>query len=282
MTRKRENLPVALDQAVTTLLGVIMPVVTLVIAAILTWNRLTTWKDLAIFAGMYIPLSLGVTVGYHRMLAHRGFVAIPVVRFILLAFGSMAGEGDPVRWSAIHLQHHARSDRDGDPHSPLHGFFHAHMGWFLPGFDEDVETYARGVRDDPMVRFFQRTYWYWAALGAVVPFAIGGWTGLLWGAGVRLFFVLHMSFSVNSICHTFGRAPFDTGDRSRNQWFMGLVGWGEGWHNNHHAFPRSAFHGLRWWQIDVSGYLIRTLEWLRLARNVHRVTPQLLKAKQRP
>jgi stearoyl-CoA desaturase (delta-9 desaturase) len=103
---------------------------------------------------------------------------------------------------------------------------------------------------------------------------------VLWGLGVRLFFTLHMGFSVNSICHTFGRRDFETGDRSRNQWLFGFIALGEGWHNNHHAFPRSAFHGLRWWQVDVSGYLIRALESLRLASNVHRVTPALLQARR--
>jgi len=154
------------------------------------------------------------------------------------------------------------------------------MGWFLPGFDDKPQIYARGVLDDPMVQFFRRTYWFWTLLVVAIPFAIGGWTGLLWGAGVRLFFTLHVAFSVNSICHTFGRADYDTGDRSRNEWFLGVVALGEGWHNNHHAFPRSAFHGLRWWQVDVSGYLIRALEALGLARDVHRVTPQLLESRR--
>jgi len=154
------------------------------------------------------------------------------------------------------------------------------MGWFLPGFDEDVDTYARGLKTDRMAQFFRRTYWGWTLLAVAIPFLLGGWTGLLWGLGVRLFFTLHMTFSVNSICHTFGRRDFETTDRSRNQWVLGFVALGEGWHNNHHAFPRSAFHGLRWWQIDFSGYLIRGLEALGLARHVHRVTPNLLRAKR--
>jgi stearoyl-CoA desaturase (delta-9 desaturase) len=257
-----------------------VPVVAVVVAAIMTWNHLTTWRDIAIFAGMYFTTSFGVTVGFHRMTAHRAFEAQPVVRFILLALGCMAGMADPVRWSAIHLQHHARSDREGDPHSPLDGLFHAHMGWFLPGFDEDVDTYGRGLRDDRMAQFFRRTYWGWAILAVAIPYALGGGTGVLWGTGVRLFFTLHMTFSVNSICHTFGRRDYATTDRSRNQWVLGFLALGEGWHNNHHAFPRSAFHGLRWWQVDLSAYLIRALEALGLARNVHRVTPALLRAKR--
>jgi stearoyl-CoA desaturase (delta-9 desaturase) len=279
VARTQAGLPVAVDRVVT-LLGVTVPVVAVVIAADMTWNRLTTWGDLGIFALMYLPTSFGMTVGFHRMLTHRSFQAQPVVRFVLLALGCMAGVGDPVRWAAIHLEHHARSDRDGDPHSPLNGFFHAHMGWFLPGFNDKPEMYARTIVDDPMVRFFRRSYWGWTLLSVGIPFALGGWTGLLWGAGVRLFFTLHVAFSVNSICHTFGRAEFVTEDRSRNEWLLGLLALGEGWHNNHHAFPRSAFHGLRWWQIDFSGYLIRTLEGLGLAREVHRVTPQLIRARR--
>jgi len=279
VARTQAGLPVIVDR-IWTLLGVIVPFIAVIIAAIMTWNRLTTWADLAICAGMYFPTALGLTVGFHRMLAHRAFEAHPVVRFILLALGCMAGTGDPVRWSAIHLEHHARSDREGDPHSPLNGLWHAHIGWFLPGFNDKPETYARGIADDPMCQFFRRTYWIWILISVSIPFFIGGWTGLLWGTFVRFFFTLHVGSSVNSICHTFGRADYETGDRSRNEWVFGVFALGEGWHNNHHAFPRSAFHGLKWWQIDVSGYLIRTLEWLRLARNVHRVTPQLLDSRR--
>ncbi|HKD97349.1 MAG TPA: acyl-CoA desaturase [Micromonosporaceae bacterium] len=277
--RMRAGLPVPVEKVVT-LLGVTVPVAAVVLATVQTWNHLTTWRDIWIFVGMYFATAFGVTVGFHRMTAHRAFDANPVVKFVLLALGCMAGMMDPIRWSAIHLQHHARSDRDGDPHSPLDGLWHAHIGWFLPGFDEDVQTYARGVAADRMMRFFRRTYWGWAILAVIIPYLLGGWRGVLWGTGVRLFFTLHMAFSVNSVCHTFGRRDFQTGDRSRNQWFLGFIALGEGWHNNHHAFPRSAFHGLRWWQVDVSGYAIRALEQLRLASNVHRVSPALMNARR--
>jgi stearoyl-CoA desaturase (delta-9 desaturase) len=154
------------------------------------------------------------------------------------------------------------------------------MGWFLAGFQDDPQTYGTWLHKDPLVRFFQRTFWWWVALGFAIPFALGGWTGVLWGGWVRVFLSHHITFSVNSICHTFGRAPFETGDRSRNQWLVGLLAFGEGWHNNHHAFPRSAFHGLRWWQIDISGYLILALERLGLAWNVYRVAPALQAARR--
>ncbi|MGE5828249.1 MAG: acyl-CoA desaturase [Micromonosporaceae bacterium] len=261
-------------------MGVVIPPASVVIGAILTWQRLTTWRDLAIFAGMFVVTSLGITIGFHRMLTHRSFEAHPVVRFVLLALGCMAGMTDPVRWSAIHQQHHAQSDRDGDPHSPRSGLFHAHMGWWIPGFRADALTYARRLTDDRMVQFFRRTYWGWMAVTFLIPFLLGGWTGMLWGTGVRAFFAMHLNFSVNSICHTFGRVDFDTGDRSRNHWLLGLLAFGEGWHNNHHAFPRSARHGLRWWQVDISGYLILAMERLGLVHNVHRVTPHRQQAKR--
>jgi len=261
-----------LNQA-STLVGVVIPLVAVIVAAVMTWERLTTWRDIAILAGMYVLAGLGITVGFHRMLTHRSFEAHPAARFVLLALGSMAGLSGPIRWAAIHIQHHAHSDDDGDPHTPLKGLFHAHMGWFLAGFDDDPQTYGSWLHNDPLVRFFERTFWCWAALGFIIPYLLGGWTGVLWGGWVRVFLAHHVTFSVNSICHTFGQAPFETGDRSRNQWLVGLLAFGEGWHNNHHAFPRSAFHGLRWWQIDLSAYLIVGLERIGLAWNVYRVAP---------
>jgi stearoyl-CoA desaturase (Delta-9 desaturase) len=264
------------------LLGVTLPFAAVVVAVVLTWEHLTTWRDIAMLAVVYLPTSLGLTVGYHRMLTHRSFTAPAAVRFVLLALGCMSGTTDPLRWAAIHVQHHARADREGDPHSPLDGLFHAHIGWFVLGFDPDPHRFVPWLVHDPLIRFFQRTSWYWTALGFAVPFALGGWSGLLWGGGVRMFLTIHMAFSVNSVCHTFGHVAFRTGDRSRNQWFMGIAALGEGWHNNHHAFPRSAFHGLRWWQIDVSGCVIAALERCGLATDVHRVSPQSMQARRMP
>jgi stearoyl-CoA desaturase (Delta-9 desaturase) len=268
-----------LNQA-STLIGVVLPLVAVIAAAIMTWERLTTWRDIAILAVMYMLAGLGITVGFHRMLTHRSFEAPPAARCVLLAFGSMAGLSGPIRWASIHIQHHAHSDDDGDPHTPLKGLFHAHMGWFLAGFEDDPQTYGSWLQNDPLVRFFERTFWYWTALGFVIPYLLGGWTGVLWGGWVRVFLAHHVTFSVNSICHTFGQAPFETSDCSRNQWLVGLLAFGEGWHNNHHAFPRSAFHGLRWWQIDLSAYLIVALERIGLAWNVYRVAPAAQEARR--
>jgi stearoyl-CoA desaturase (delta-9 desaturase) len=267
-----------LDRA-ETLAGAIIPLVGTVVAMAMVWQRLVTWRDVSILLGMYFFTGIGVTVGFHRMLTHRSFQAHPIVRFILLALGSIAGHTDPVRWVSIHIQHHARSDAEGDPHSPLEGLFHAHFGWIYAGINPQPEIYGTWLLKDRMVLFFQRTFVAWLAAGFVVPYWLGGWDGLLWGGLVRMFLSHHITWSVNSICHTFGQRTFETGDRSTNQWLVGLLALGEGWHNNHHAFPRSAMHGLRWWQIDLSAYVIILLEWLGLVWEVQRVPRALQEAR---
>ncbi len=229
------------------LLVVIVPFLGTVLAMVLLWQRDVHWTDLALLATMYTCTAFGQTIGYHRMLTHRSFRPHPVVKLILLVFGAMAVEAPPVEWAATHIKHHAQSDHEGDPHSPLE-----------------------------IVVFVNRTFLLWVVLSLVIPFMIGGWTGFLWGALVRIFIGHHVSFSVNSVCHTFGKREFETNDRSHNEWIVGLLAFGEGWHNNHHAFPRSAFHGLHWWQFDFSGYVIWTLERLGLVHDVYRVSPTLL------
>jgi stearoyl-CoA desaturase (delta-9 desaturase) len=209
------------------------------------------------------------------MLTHRSFQPHPVVKFIFLVLGSMAVEGPALEWAATHIKHHAHSDREGDPHSPVEGFWHAHMGWMFNRSFADPNVYCRNLVKDPIVIFVSRTFIFWVILSLAIPFAIGGWTGLLWGGLVRIFITHHITWSVNSVCHTFGKREFDTRDQSRNEWIVGLLGLGEGWHNNHHAFPRSAFHGLHWWQFDLSGYVIWTLERVGLVRDVYRVTPAM-------
>jgi len=228
---------------------------------------------------MYFFSALGITIGYHRMLTHRSFETHPAIRFFFLMCGSMAFEGPPLDWASIHIKHHANTDADDDPHSPLHGFFHAHLGWFISGFHAEPETYGRWLLKDRLVMFMSNTWFVWAALGFVIPYLIGGWTGVLWGGLVRVFLTHHVTWSVNSVCHTFGRRMFETKDQSTNQWVVGLLAFGEGWHNNHHAFPRSAFHGLRWWQFDLSAYIIRLLEWTGLAWNVCRIPAESLRAR---
>jgi stearoyl-CoA desaturase (delta-9 desaturase) len=225
---------------------------------------------------MYTVTALGVTMGFHRMLTHRSFKPNPVIKFILLVFGSMALEGAALEWAATHVKHHSLSDREGDPHSPIEGFFHAHVGWLFKDRMADPKVYCRNLVNDPMVMFVSRTFLLWVVLSLIIPFAIGGWSGLLWGGLVRIFLTHHVTWSVNSVCHTFGRRDFETGDQSHNEWLVGLLAFGEGWHNNHHAFPRSAFHGMRWWQFDLSGYIIWLLERVGLVREVYRVPTHML------
>lgn len=261
------------------LFTVIVPLLGTIGAIVLLWQRLVGWRDIAIMLGMYTITALGITVGFHRMLTHRSFEAHPVVRFLFLLFGSMAMEGPALDWASIHIQHHANSDDEEDPHSPLHGFLHAHLGWFFNGFKSKPDIYGSWLKKDRLVVFMSNTFLIWTALSFLVPFLIGGWTGLLWGGLVRIFLTTHVTWSVNSICHTFGKRMFETRDRSYNNWLVGLLAFGEGWHNNHHAFPRSAFHGMRWWQFDFSSYVIMTMEKLGLAWNVQRVPAHVLEER---
>ncbi len=255
---------------------VVLPFLATLFAIELLWQRAVNWTDLALLVAFNLLAGLGVTVGYHRMLTHRSFQPHPVVKFIFLVFGSMAVEGPALEWAATHIKHHAHSDREGDPHSPVEGFWHAHMGWMFNRSFADPNIYCRNLVKDPIVVFVSRTFIFWVILSLAIPFAIGGWTGLLWGGLVRIFLTHHITWSVNSVCHTFGKREFETRDQSRNEWIVGLLGLGEGWHNNHHAFPRSAFHGLHWWQFDLSGYVIWTLERVGLVRDVYRVSPAML------
>ena len=258
------------------LIIVIVPFLGTIVAICSLWQQAVRWSDLVLLITLYTFSALGMTVGFHRMLSHRSFRPHPVVKLVLLILGCIAVEAPPIEFAATHIKHHALSDREGDPHSPTEGLFHAHLGWLLKDRFADPQQYCRHLLKDPIVVFVNRTFLLWVALSLLIPLAIGGWTGFLWGALVRIFIGHHVTFSVNSVCHTFGKREFETNDRSHNEWIVGLLAFGEGWHNNHHAFPRSAFHGLHWWQIDVSGYLILALERLGLAQDVYRVSPALL------
>jgi stearoyl-CoA desaturase (delta-9 desaturase) len=258
------------------LLIVIIPLLATAFAIWQLWARAVHWSDLVLLAAMYLLVGLGVTVGFHRMLTHRSFQPHPIVKCVLLILGTMSLEDSALQWAATHIKHHALSDHDGDPHSPLDGLFHAHIGWIFNGREADPNRYCPHLMKDRLVVFVSRTYLLWSLLGLVIPFALGGWTGLLWGGLVRIFLNHHVTWSVNSVCHTFGKREFETADRSHNEWLVGLLSFGEGWHNNHHAFPRSAFHGLHWWQFDLAGYVIWSLERVGLARDVYRVSPARL------
>jgi len=265
-----------------TLISVVAPLAGTLCAIWLLWQQLVTWRDLAILGGMYCFTALGITIGFHRLLTHRSFATPPAVRFIFLVLGSMALQGPALDWASIHIKHHATTDTDDDPHSPVAGFLHAHIGWMFTGKEAEPAVYGSWLLRDPLVMLVSKTFFVWTALSFVIPYLLGGWTGLLWGGLVRLFLLNHVTWSVNSVCHTFGTRMFDTPDRSKNNWLVGLLALGEGWHNNHHAFPRSAFHGLRWWQFDFSAYVIRLLEWSGLAWNVCRIPAERLAARSTP
>ena len=268
-------------EKILTIVSVIAPLVGTLVAVSLLWQRLVSTRDLAILGGMYVLTALGITIGFHRMLTHRSFEAHPCVRFVLLVLGSMALQGPPLDWASIHIEHHAHSDTEDDPHSPVAGLFHAHLGWLITHQQANPAVYGTWLLKDRLVMAVSKTCVLWIVLGFVLPYVLGGWTGVLWGGLVRIFLVNHVTWSVNSICHTFGTRVFETNDRSRNNWLVGLLALGEGWHNNHHAFPRSAFHGLRWWQLDGSALIIRALERAGLAWKVVRIPDARVAARSR-
>ncbi len=266
----------------------------------LAWDRALHWQDLVVFAIMYIPVGLGVTVGFHRLFTHRSFRTGPVVRGILGALGTAAVEGQLIFWVASHRKHHAFSDRQGDPHSPhvghggallppLRGLAHAHLGWlFLHTQRPRLERYVPDLLKDPVALFISRTTLVWILAGLAAPFGLGvaltgtltgGLTGLLWGGAVRIFVLHHVTYSINSLCHFYGRRRFGTADQSRNLAWLAPFSLGEAWHNNHHAFPTSAAHGLRRRELDLSALIITGLERVGLARDVTRIDPARQRAK---
>ena len=257
-----------------------------------TWAETLRWSDVAVFAILYLSTGLGITVGFHRHFTHRAFATKKPVRAVLAALGSAAVEGPVIAWVADHRKHHAFADQEGDPHSPhvghsgglrgaLKGLAHAHLGWlFIHTQRGAKDRYARDLIDDPTIRFIDRTFVLWVAAGLAAAFGLGwaiggtvtaGLTGLLWGGAVRMLVLHHVTYSINSLCHFFGRRRFDTGDESRNLAWLALPSMGEAWHNNHHAFPTSAAHGLRRFEVDLSALVIRALEGLGLAWDVVRV-----------
>ncbi len=257
------------------------PLVGTLWAMALLWQEWIGWREVVLFAVFYVATGLGITLGFHRLLTHRSFETVPPVRALFLILGCMANQGRPVDWAANHLKHHAFSDKDGDPHSPLEGFFHAHLGWFFRAEPADRRRYAAKLLADPLVMFIDRTTIVWLGLGLLIPYLVTGWQGFLWGGLVRIAFVSHATFAVNSICHTFGSRPFDTKDESRNNWAVALLTFGEGWHNNHHAFPAMAFHGMGGRQVDPTAFVIRALVRLRLARNPKVPQPDLVARRKR-
>jgi stearoyl-CoA desaturase (delta-9 desaturase) len=272
-----------------------LPMVGLGLAVWQAWGGWLHWSDVIVFLVMYVSTGLGVTVGFHRMLTHRAFKAKRWVRGGLAILGSAAIEGPVISWVSDHRKHHAFSDVEGDPHSPhvdhgvgwrgaLKGLLHAHVGWIFIHTHRGLHSrYAPDLLADPLIAWVHRTFVVWVTAGLVAPFVLGaliggslwaGVTGMLWGGLIRMLVLHHSTYSINSLCHFFGRRRFDTDDESRNLLWLAPFTFGESWHNNHHAFPTSAAHGLRPWELDFSAMVIRGLERLGLVWDVVRISPE--------
>ena len=275
--------------------AVVVPFLATLVAIPLLWNRWVSAADLEIAAAMYLLTAIGITVGFHRLLTHRSFQTSKPLEYLFAIFGSMAVQGPVIAWVADHRKHHAHTDEEGDPHSPhvspeggvkgvLAGLWHAHAGWLMSSQGRaDWKRYAADLYEDPGMRTISRQFPLLVLATLLVPAVagymvsgtvLGALTGLLWGGLVRIFFVHHITWSVNSVCHFLGSRRFDTGDRSTNVFWLALPSLGESWHHNHHAFPRSAVHGLKRWEPDPSGLIIAAMEKLGLARNVIRISPE--------
>jgi stearoyl-CoA desaturase (delta-9 desaturase) len=280
--------------------GLTVPLVAFVAAIVLTWRRLVGPADLVILFVMYALSAFGATVGFHRLLTHRSFQTHKKVEYLFAVLGTLSVQGSVIDWVADHRKHHAHADAEGDPHSPyghgsgfmaaLRGLWHAHAGWLLTrGHQSDARRYARDLVEDRGMVIIDRAFLPIVALGLAFPFAAGyaisgglggALTAMVWGGLARVFLFHHATFSVNSICHFFGRRRFETNDRSTNVFWLALPSMGEAWHNNHHAFPRAAYHGMRWWEVDISALVIRAMRRAGLAWNVIEATPARQRQKE--
>jgi stearoyl-CoA desaturase (Delta-9 desaturase) len=284
-------------ERIANLTGVVLPFVGVIAAIVLLWNRAVDLADVGILVVSYLVTAVGVTVGFHRLLTHRAFATYPWLERTFAVMGSLSVQGSVMDWVADHRKHHAHTDVEGDPHSPhvghgsgMAGLWHAHTGWLLETQGQaDWRKYARDLYDDPAMRSIGRSFPLLAFVSLAAP-TLAGWAlhdftlsgalqGLVWGGLVRIFLVHHVTWSVNSICHFFGTRRFEIDDRSTNVAWLSLLSLGESWHHNHHAFPRSATHGLRRWEVDPSAWIIGGLERAGLAWNVIRISPERQRAK---
>lgn len=276
--------------------AVVLPFLGVLAGGVLLWDNFLSPLDLAIMAVMYAGTAVGITVGFHRLLTHRAFQTHAWVRYTLAVLGSMAVQGPVIDWVADHRKHHTFTDEDGDPHSPhagagagvggmARGLWHAHTGWLFSTHGQaSSKRFAPDLLEDRGMRRINRAFPLIALYSLAIPFLLGlGLSGgslaaaasaLVWGGLVRIFFVHHITWSINSICHFFGSRRFELEDQSTNVFWLALPSLGEAWHHNHHAFPRSAFHGLRWWELDPSGWVILGMAKVKLAWDVVRVTPE--------
>ena len=251
----------------------------LMVAHVAAVGALFFWSWPAVIAAIvlyWVGGSLGIGMGYHRLITHRGYKVPKAVEYFLVTCGTMALEGGPIQWTVTHRIHHAHTDRPGDPHTPRDGGWWAHIGWILWGTAQNhepatVARYAPDLIKDPYYRWLNNFYWVPLFIVGVLLFVFGGWGVMLWGVFLRLIVALHTTWLVNSATHLWGNARFETGDDSRNSWWVALLTFGEGWHNNHHAHPTSAQHGVRWYEFDLNWLGIRVLQLLGLAHNIKRL-----------
>jgi stearoyl-CoA desaturase (delta-9 desaturase) len=277
----------------------LVPFAALLVAVPLVWGWGMTWIDLALAAAFYVFATLGVTVGYHRYFTHSAFKASRPLRIALAVAGSMAVQGSVIFWVASHRRHHAFADREGDPHSPwlfgtsasalLRGFWHAHMGWMFSREVTNADRFAPDLVADGDLRVVNRYFWLWITLSLALPALLGGlltwswWgavTAFFWAGLVRIAFLHHVSWSVNSICHLIGERPFASRDKAANFWPLAVLSMGESWHNSHHADPTCARHGVLRGQVDISARVIRTFEQLGWATDVRWPRADRLAAKR--
>lgn len=287
------------------LAAVLVPPLGLVAAIALAWGSYFNGWYLVLLVGMSMMTATGVTVGYHRLCTHRSFETRSGLRYLFAAVGSMAVQGPVIRWCAEHRRHHQHSDKVGDPHSPhmspdgswgegiwatLRGAYHAHIGWLFSDRSKALGKYSMDLRADPVLVRVDNQFVLWVLVGLFLPALLAGlltmtWMGallgFLWGGVVRVFVVHHVTWSVNSICHLWGTRPFASHDESRNNPIVAFLSMGEGWHNNHHAFPASARHGLRWWEFDASYILIRTLSFVGLTWDIKLPSKDRMKRQRR-
>lgn len=232
-----------------------------------------SWLALAVALLLYTLTAMGITLGYHRLLTHKSFTAPTWLRYLFVTLAALSAQAGPASWVAIHRQHHANSDKDKDPHDASRGFWWCHMGWMLKltpkHLDEAWTTrFAPDVMAVPYYRYLNRHFFFLTVVSNVLLYLIGGWSWLFWAGFVRITAVFHATWLVNSAAHKYGYRSYATGDRSTNCWWVALLTFGEGWHNNHHAFPRSARHGLKWWEVDLSWTLLRVLERIGLVKRL--------------
>jgi fatty-acid desaturase len=241
-----------------------------------------SWQAIVLTVALHwLTGGIGICLGFHRYLTHASFQTYKPVRWLLAWIGGLAGEGSAIDWVANHRKHHAHSDQEGDPHSPLDGGWWSHIFWLAWCYPREeqkrhIKRWAPDLEHEPALIFLQRTFLLWNIVFGLTLFAAGyalagtymAWSFLTWGMFVRLVFVLHATWFVNSASHIWGYRNYVTTDQSRNNWWVALITYGEGWHNNHHAFPRMAAHGHRWWEIDVTFWAIRMLQAVGLAWNV--------------